>query len=108
MKALKNMSHEAANLIENRPMQSFATKMALDDCNRFMTLNLRKRQPIFKNHTKTNSSILRSEVQCKKKETISQHDSQHFSYLDKISVKSNPLERSKRTGPVQALASLMK
>ena len=71
LKALKNMSPQVQNLIENRPMQSFATKMALDDTNRFMTMNLKKRQPIFKNHTKTNSSILRSEIQCKKKETMS-------------------------------------
>ena len=62
LKALKNMSHDVANLIENRPMQSFSQKMAMDDCNRFLTLNLKKRQPIFKNHTKTNSSILRSEI----------------------------------------------
>lgn len=108
MKALKNLSPQVQNLIENRPMQSFATKMALDDSNRFMTMNLKKRQPIFKNHTKTNTSILRSEMQCKKKETMSYNDSSRLSYLDKVSIKSSVLDRVKRTGPVQALNSLMK
>lgn len=90
-------------------MQSFNSKMALDDCNRFLSINLAKRQPIFKNHTKTNSSILRSEIQCSKKdEMMSTHESAKLSYLDKISVKSNPMDRVKRTGPMQALTKLMK
>ena len=103
LKALKNMSQDVQNLIENRPMQSFSKKMELDDCNRFLSFNLKKRQPIFKNHTKTNASIMRSEIRCAKKEEMSQLDSAQLSYLDKISVKSNPMERSKRTGPMQAL-----
>ena len=62
LKALKNFSHDVQQLIENRPMQALNTKIALEDCNRFLSINLAKRQPIFKNHTKTNSSILRSEI----------------------------------------------
>ena len=108
LKALKNMSQDVQNLIENRPMQSFSKKMELEDCNRFLSFNLKMRKPIFKNHTKTNASIMRSEIRCKKKEEMSQQDSANLSYLDKISVKSNPMERSKRTGPMQALNQLMK
>lgn len=108
LKALKNMSPQVQNLIEHRPLQNFANKMALDDSNRFMTMNLKKRQPIFKNHTKTNSSILRSEIQCKKKETMSYNDSERQSFLDKVTIKSSVLDRVKRTGPTQVLNSLMK
>lgn len=45
--------------------------MAMEDQKRFMNVNLKKRQPIFKNYTKTNASIVRSQVGCKKKETES-------------------------------------
>jgi len=81
--------------------------MAQDDHNRFMSINLNMRQPIFKNHTKTNTSILRSEVQCKKKQNMSERQSE-LSYLDKLSVPSTALDRVQRTGPVQALKKLMK
>ena len=39
---------------------------------------------------------------------MSTHESAKLSYLDKISVKSNPMDRVKRTGPMQALTKLMK
>lgn len=74
LKALKNMSPNVYDLIENRPMQQFTSQMAFNDSNRFMTVNLRKRKPIFKNHTKTNASILRHEVQRQKKEALEDHD----------------------------------
>ena len=74
LKALKNMSNNVTDLIENRPMQSFAMKMAQDDTNRFMTLNLKKRKPIFKNYIKNNASILRNEIQCQRKDAYTEHD----------------------------------
>ena len=39
-KALKNVSSGVTYLIENKPMQKFNSKMAMEDTNRFMTLNL--------------------------------------------------------------------
>ena len=68
LKALKNESKAVTNLIENRPMQYFANKMAMEDTSRFMTLQLQKRKPIFKNYIKNNASILRSEIQTNKKQ----------------------------------------
>ena len=40
--------------------------MAMEDTNRFMTLNLNKRKPIFKNFIHNNASILRKEFQTSK------------------------------------------
>ena len=65
-KALKNFSKEAHTLIEHRPMQHYASKMAADDHNQFMNVNLKKRKPIFKNYIHCNASILRKEVQTSK------------------------------------------
>ena len=73
-KALKNMSPELTNLIENRPMQSYAKQMAMEDTNRFMTMNLQKRKPIFKNYIHNNASILRKEVQTSKMQEFVEHE----------------------------------
>ena len=62
-KALKNLSSGVTYLIENKPTISFNSKMALEDTNRFLTLNLKKRKPIFKNYIHNNASILRKEHQ---------------------------------------------
>ena len=108
-KALKNVSRDVCNLIENRPMHSFARQMASDDCNRFMTLNLAKRKPIFKNYIHNNASILRKEAQTQKLQEITDHERKEFSYLDKISQKaSSAMDRSAKTGPLNTLTSLMK
>ena len=74
LKALKNMSQGVTTLIENRPMHLFANQMANEDRNRFMTLNLKKRKPIFKNYIMNNASILRKEVQLSRKEEYEEHE----------------------------------
>ena len=73
-KVHKNQSFGVSNLIENRPGHNFANKMAAEDSNRFMTVNLKKRKPIFKNYTKTNASIIRKEIVDHKLEQISENE----------------------------------
>ena len=53
-------------LIESQPMHAFAAQMAAADGSQFMTLNLQKRKPIFKNYIHNNASILRREAQTSK------------------------------------------
>ena len=40
--------------------------MMADDTNRFLSVNLKKRKPIFKNYIMNNTSILRKELQTNK------------------------------------------
>ena len=103
-KALKNVSSGVTHLIENKPMHVFNSKMALDDTNRFMTLNLKKRKPIFKNYIHNNASILRKEHQTGKLREAKEQERKNLStYLDKISTKSSALERSTKTGPMNTI-----
>ena len=84
-KAMKNMSHGVTNLIENRPMHSYSNQMQMEDTNRFMSLNLKKRKPIFKNYIQNNTSILRKEAQASKLKNYAEHERKQQSYLDKMS-----------------------
>ena len=74
LKAQKNVSTAVTNLIENRPMAYFNSKMAEEDTNRFMTTNLSKRKPIFKNYIHNNASILRKEAQTSKLREYDAHE----------------------------------
>ena len=62
-KALKNDSKNATHLIEHRTLDQFAKQMAMDDASNFISMNLKKRKPIFKNYIHNNASIIRKEYQ---------------------------------------------
>ena len=70
LKYAKNMSHQAQNLVEGKPRSQYATAMAEYDRTCFMNKNLGKRKPIFKNYIHNNTSILRKEIQIKKKQQL--------------------------------------
>ena len=78
--------------------------MAAADSNRFMSINLNKRKPIFKNFIQNNASILRKEYQTQKlKEAQESERKQLNSFLEKMSTKSSALERSQKMGPMNTI-----
>jgi len=107
-KALKNMSMQVTSLIENQPGQSFNLKCANDDQNRFMSINLHKRQPIFKNYIHNNASILRRETQLSKLSQYRDSEMKEQTYLDRLSKTSSALGRQAKTGPLHTISRLMK
>ena len=115
-KAMKNASIEVTALIENKPGQNFSQKRAAEDSNLFMTLNLQKRKPIFKNYIQNNASILRKEAQMGKLKKLQDEESHQASYLDKMSgvagkistTRSSAMDRNTRMGPMHTINSLMK
>ena len=66
LKAMKNQSLQAQALLEGEPERTFATSMHERDRALFMSKNLEKRKPIFKNYIQNNAYILRKEAQTKK------------------------------------------
>ena len=109
MKANKNASVEVTQLIENQAGTSFSQKRAAEDANLFMTINLQKRKPIFKNYIQNNASILRKEVQLSKLKKINDHERKEVSYLEKVSTtRSSAMDRNTRMGPMHTINSLMK
>ena len=101
---MKNMSKGVTTLIENKPMHAFNSAMAMEDANRFMTLNLKKRKPIFKNYIHNNASILRKEHQTKNLRAVEDNERKQMnSLLEKMSTKSSHMERSTRTGPMNTI-----
>lgn len=81
--------------------------MLKEDSNRFMSVNLRKRKPIFKNYIHNNTSILRKEVQTGK---LAEHRERLNSQPDRSApdYKSDALLRSGKNAPVTTLDKLMR
>ena len=95
-------------MIEHRPLDFFSKQRALDDSNRFMTINLNKRKPIFKNYIHNNASILRKEAQLSKLQEIKDREQERMSYLERASQGSSAIERSTRVDPMNTVNKLMK
>ena len=89
--------------------------MAEYDRTCFMNKNLGKRKPIFKNYIHNNTSILRKEIQTKKKQELQALQAKEEEYLDRLTSKVNSFSGSHKSrtlsfvsDPVSTVQKLMK
>ena len=80
-----------------------------------MSKNLSKRKPIFKNYIHNNTSILRKEIQVKKKQQLQALQDREEEYLDRLTSKVNSFTGSNKSrtlsfasDPVSTVQKLMK
>jgi t-SNARE complex subunit (syntaxin) len=115
LKYAKNRSHQAQSLVEGQPRSQYATAMAEYDRSCFLNKNLGKRKPIFKNYIQNNTSILRKEIQTKKKQHLQALQDREEEYLDRLTSKVNSFTGSNKSrtlsfasDPVSTVQKLMK
>jgi len=70
LKALKNQSFQATELLQGEPQRTFASSMYEKDRVMFMSKQIGKKKPIFKNYQQNNTFILRKEAQEKKRDQL--------------------------------------
>jgi len=115
LKALKNQSFQAAELLEGAPQRTFASKMYEKDRVMFMSKQIGKKKPIFKNYQQNNTFILRKEAQEKKRDQLRAAEEIESQYLDRLSSKVSGYSVSTKTkaftnttDPVSAIEKLMR